>query len=81
MMPFLAVTSAAMTKMKSLLMESTNGFAPGPDCGTKCIEWIPSGEAFNNPRKYSTWIRLKRNVEGSFLHPIGVNLYVDMSVS
>ena len=68
-------------KMDSVVRDVTGGFSYTDNCGDKCLSYTPGGMLNSRLKKRSFWIWLTRNVEGHYLHPVGIQLLLNMQVS
>ncbi|XP_015264105.1 PREDICTED: amiloride-sensitive amine oxidase [copper-containing] [Gekko japonicus] len=57
-------------------LEDVSGFRLEP-CGDRCFTFTDVAPRGLEPGERRTWILLQRFVEGSFLHPVGLELLID----
>ncbi|XP_048367565.1 amiloride-sensitive amine oxidase [copper-containing] isoform X2 [Sphaerodactylus townsendi] len=66
---------AALAPLASFLQD-ISGFSLEP-CGARCLTFTDVAPRGLAPGERRTWIIVQRSVEGSFLHPIGLELLID----
>lgn len=66
----------ATAKAHNILLETTGGFSL-LNCTDRCLTFSDISPRGLNPSERSTWIMLQKDVEGYFLHPIGIEILIN----
>ena len=75
--PMEAAVVREMTKINHILLEITEGFGY-VNCSNKCLQWIPGVPPHVTAGHHKGTVYLFRNIEGRYLHPIGVQFVLNM---
>ena len=70
------MVSRTLNTLSKLIAESFGGYTYADDCGERCLTYTDTAPRAFTPGARETWFWFTRNLPGSYLHPVSLEILV-----